>query len=542
MRAVRRSSGSGARPAGSSVSVEVSRSPKTVIATVRGIGVAVITSTCGGSDARLGGQRGALLDAEPVLLVDDDEAEVGELHAVLEQGVGADDDARRSRRDVEQRLPAGGRAQRAGEQRDPGAVARPRRASRRRRGRRASRSIERWCCWASTSVGASRAAWPPESTTRSIARSATTVLPEPTSPCSSRCIGCAGGEVAEHLVRPSLLALGQRRTAAARRSGRAGRPSRPGARLGRASARMSARRWASTVWVTNASSKRSRCGGLRPLVVPVGVVHPLERLRAPDRPSASVVRRRAARPAPRRRGRAPGVDGAGDLPGLDARGRGVDRHQHRQPLQAPPWPSSRPSCPRAEHLALGVGELPAVAEPAELAGERGRCARHGPRGRRSRRGAASWSKNVSVSSGPVGLQQHLEAVREPAGAAVAVGPALGGRDPGQDRDVLVGDRVLEAAELVALDVAARVVPQQVADRAVAERLLELRRRRARDGRELGVPGDGGHGPIVLLDTDEKRVARLAAVVDDDVDRRVGVADVRRRSAPRGRRRRRRRPG
>ena len=38
----------GDRPRGSSDRVEVSRSPKTVIATVRGIGVAVITSTCGG--------------------------------------------------------------------------------------------------------------------------------------------------------------------------------------------------------------------------------------------------------------------------------------------------------------------------------------------------------------------------------------------------------------------------------------------------------------------------------------------------------------
>ena len=41
----------GDRPAGSSVSVETSRSPKTVIATVRGIGVAVMTSTCGGTFA-----------------------------------------------------------------------------------------------------------------------------------------------------------------------------------------------------------------------------------------------------------------------------------------------------------------------------------------------------------------------------------------------------------------------------------------------------------------------------------------------------------
>ncbi len=36
--------------------------------------------------------------------------------------------------------------------------------------------IERWCCWARTSVGASIAAWPPLSTTPSMARSATMVL------------------------------------------------------------------------------------------------------------------------------------------------------------------------------------------------------------------------------------------------------------------------------------------------------------------------------------------------------------------------------
>ena len=38
----------GARPKGNSRKVETSKSPKTVIATVRGIGVAVITSRCGG--------------------------------------------------------------------------------------------------------------------------------------------------------------------------------------------------------------------------------------------------------------------------------------------------------------------------------------------------------------------------------------------------------------------------------------------------------------------------------------------------------------
>ena len=92
----------GERPAGSSVSVETSRSPKTVIATVRGIGVAVMTSTCGGT-LRLAAQGVALLDAEAVLLVDDDQAEVVELDAVLDQRVRADDDAGVAGDDVEQR-------------------------------------------------------------------------------------------------------------------------------------------------------------------------------------------------------------------------------------------------------------------------------------------------------------------------------------------------------------------------------------------------------------------------------------------------------
>ncbi len=91
-RPARRAMAIGDRPAGSSVSVETSRSPNTVIATVRGIGVAVMTRTCGGPSA-LAAQRVALLDAEPVLLVDDDQPEVGEVDGVLDQRVGADDDA-----------------------------------------------------------------------------------------------------------------------------------------------------------------------------------------------------------------------------------------------------------------------------------------------------------------------------------------------------------------------------------------------------------------------------------------------------------------
>ena len=45
------------------------------------------------------------------------------------------------------------------------------------------------CCSASTSVGAMNAPWCPPCTAVSSAATATTVLPAPTSPCSSRCIG-----------------------------------------------------------------------------------------------------------------------------------------------------------------------------------------------------------------------------------------------------------------------------------------------------------------------------------------------------------------
>ena len=58
-------------------------------ASVRGIGVAVMCSTCG---ARPCVERLALLDAEAVLLVDDGDREVAQLDALLDQRVRADDD------------------------------------------------------------------------------------------------------------------------------------------------------------------------------------------------------------------------------------------------------------------------------------------------------------------------------------------------------------------------------------------------------------------------------------------------------------------
>ncbi len=70
--------------------------------------------------AGLVGEGRTLLDAEAVLLVDDDQAEVGEGHVLLEQRVGADHDAGLAARDVEQRLPALALGHRTGQQGDRG--------------------------------------------------------------------------------------------------------------------------------------------------------------------------------------------------------------------------------------------------------------------------------------------------------------------------------------------------------------------------------------------------------------------------------------
>ena len=67
------------------------------MAAVRGIGVAVMTSTSGTtSPGAFLPQGGPLLDAEAVLLVDDDHAQRPERHRLGEQGVGADQDVDRA--------------------------------------------------------------------------------------------------------------------------------------------------------------------------------------------------------------------------------------------------------------------------------------------------------------------------------------------------------------------------------------------------------------------------------------------------------------
>src|SRR6185436_7768558 len=68
-------------------------------------------------------QLASLLDAEPVLLIDHDDAETGELDPLLDQRVGSDDDWRPARLDEVADMARDGRALRSGQELDgdPGA-------------------------------------------------------------------------------------------------------------------------------------------------------------------------------------------------------------------------------------------------------------------------------------------------------------------------------------------------------------------------------------------------------------------------------------
>ncbi len=237
-----------ARPAGSSASVEISRSPKTVIATVRGIGVAVMTSTCGGVPAL--SVRAARCStpnrccSSTTTRPRSKNCTCSSSSAWVPITIPASPIASRESGSVRWALviepvssstfvppiipPAA---------RSPSIAV-----------------IERWCCWASTSVGASSAACPPESTTRSIARSATRVLPEPTSPWSSRFIGCGWPRSCSTWAPTSICPRVSSNGSCA--SNAASNPPSPPSRGRAPIARTARRRRPSTSWVTSASSNR----------------------------------------------------------------------------------------------------------------------------------------------------------------------------------------------------------------------------------------------------------------------------------------------
>ena len=136
-----------------------------------------------------------------------------------------------------------------------------------------------------------------------MARSATTVLPEPTSPCSSRCIGWPAAR-SSRIARPtscwpSVSSNGSRSSNAVEQAAVTA-----GARAGASRARSAARRWASTVCVTKASSKRSRFSAAPLLGPAVRAVQPAAAPRGRRRSRRSCVPPRAAARGPRGPGRA----------------------------------------------------------------------------------------------------------------------------------------------------------------------------------------------------------------------------------------------
>ncbi len=243
----------GARPAGSSERTEVSRSPKTVIATVRGIGVAVMTRTWGGVPAL--SVRAARCSTPKRCC-----------SSTTTRPRSASSTDCSSKACVPITIPASpddicwstlSRAvlpiEPVSNTTDVPSTAPP---SMPPCARSPSMALmERWCCCASTSVGARRTAWPPESTTRSIARSATRVLPEPTSPCRRRFIGwsrASSSSTRSPISRwPAVSSKGSR-------ASKASSSPPPPARDRAPRARCAARRRARTSWRTRASSKRKR--------------------------------------------------------------------------------------------------------------------------------------------------------------------------------------------------------------------------------------------------------------------------------------------
>ena len=118
-----------------------------------------------------------------------------------------------------------------------------------------SRSRVAACCSARVSVGAISAAWWPDSTARSIAYRAQTVLPEPTSPISSRCIGRSESRSRSIGERDALIGgelEGQRVEPASRQSGARGAELDP-----RRESRRSRRRVASTTWCEQLLERQS---------------------------------------------------------------------------------------------------------------------------------------------------------------------------------------------------------------------------------------------------------------------------------------------
>ena len=375
---------------------------------MRGIGVAVMCSRCGASPPRaLRVERRALAHAEAVLLVDDGEREALELDRVLDQRVRPDQQPQLARGAAARapraaRAPASSRS--AGRPAAPASSPPRPRTGRRRSGSRSSRSAAR----RASPSGAISAACMPASATRSIAYSATTVFPDPTSPISRRCIGLPAREVAVDLLERLALAVGQlerQRLEPARderrRARRAARPRAPRGACGAAST--------SASWNRNSSSNASRRRADRHLLERPRPVRGAQRVGRAGQARAGAQPRRqrldrvaleAAQHPTQARGcaaptgpRSPGTPARG----RSCAGRGPRRRRARSRARRPGRSArrARPRAPAQQHprpCGELVGEVGLV-EPDRL--QRARC-RRPPGTRGSSAAGAAWAARGSA--------------------------------------------------------------------------------------------------------------------------------------------------
>ncbi len=123
------------------------------------------------------------------------------------------------------------------------------------------RAISEACCSARTSVGAMRAPWWPPSTATSNAASATTVLPDPTSPWSRRCMGRGPARSSRSTATAcAWAAVNAKGNPSTNRSSRVGPPSARTTtwRMPRASSCNRRRRSTMASWSRSSSSKARR--------------------------------------------------------------------------------------------------------------------------------------------------------------------------------------------------------------------------------------------------------------------------------------------
>ena len=323
--------------------------------------------------------------------------------------------------------------------------------------------IERWCCWASTSVGARSAAWPPESMTRSMARRATTVLPEPTSPWSSRFIGqdrASSPKIVSLISRcPSVRGHGRRCVERGEQAATVAEPRLPAEGADERPATGQHQLGHQRLLVAEVLAGR---GDLR---VVLRRVDPVER--GPRVGKPVLAQQRGGHHVGHLVEHRPGEgDGALEVPRVDALGQRVDREQAVDALQQLLGLGVLLGV-AAEDEHLGVGELPLVPEGAHLAGEHALVADREP-ARLPVGDVLLGREERHPQARPVGAQHHLLAVGHPTGAPVAVALLVAAADLPDHGQQLARVQLTDGGELAGAQVAAREVVEQVADGVQAE--------------------------------------------------------------------------